>query len=60
MKVIDRSRRLSPQLPRVPRSFRFPPHTRSALWFQENNLIFYECSACSGHNTKESLLHLAR
>lgn len=27
---------------------------------KENNLIFYECSACSGHNTKESLLHLAR
>lgn len=26
----------------------------------ENNLIFYECSAYSGHNTKESLLHLAR
>ncbi|XP_013367006.1 PREDICTED: EF-hand calcium-binding domain-containing protein 4B isoform X2 [Chinchilla lanigera] len=27
---------------------------------KENNMIFYECSACSGHNTKESLLHLAR
>lgn len=27
---------------------------------KENNLIFYECSACSGHNAKESLLHLAR
>ncbi|KAL1790146.1 EF-hand calcium-binding domain-containing protein 4B isoform X1 [Sigmodon hispidus] len=27
---------------------------------KENNLIFYECSAFSGHNTKESLLHLAR
>lgn len=27
---------------------------------KENNLIFYECSACSGYNTKESLLHLAR
>ncbi|XP_036156354.1 EF-hand calcium-binding domain-containing protein 4B isoform X3 [Myotis myotis] len=27
---------------------------------EENNLIFYECSAYSGHNTKESLLHLAR
>ncbi|XP_008570239.1 PREDICTED: EF-hand calcium-binding domain-containing protein 4B [Galeopterus variegatus] len=27
---------------------------------KENNLIFYECSAHSGHNTKESLLHLAR
>lgn len=27
---------------------------------KENNLIFYECSAYSGHNTKESLLHLAR
>lgn len=27
---------------------------------KENNLIFYECSACSGQNTKESLLHLAR
>ncbi|XP_010212331.1 PREDICTED: EF-hand calcium-binding domain-containing protein 4B [Tinamus guttatus] len=24
------------------------------------NLIFYECSACSGHNTKKSILHLAR
>ncbi|XP_013811710.1 EF-hand calcium-binding domain-containing protein 4B [Apteryx mantelli] len=24
------------------------------------NLIFYECSACSGHNTKKSMLHLAR
>ncbi|XP_025935737.1 EF-hand calcium-binding domain-containing protein 4B isoform X3 [Apteryx rowi] len=23
------------------------------------NLIFYECSACSGHNTKKSMLHLA-
>nr|XP_004610661.1 unnamed protein product [Sorex araneus] len=27
---------------------------------KENNLIFYECSAYSGHNTKESLMHLAR
>ncbi|XP_011786455.1 PREDICTED: EF-hand calcium-binding domain-containing protein 4B [Colobus angolensis palliatus] len=27
---------------------------------KDNNLIFYECSASSGHNTKESLLHLAR
>ncbi|CAO2606709.1 EF-hand calcium-binding domain-containing protein 4B [Lemmus lemmus] len=27
---------------------------------KDNNLMFYECSACSGHNTKESLLHLAR
>ncbi|XP_037701950.1 EF-hand calcium-binding domain-containing protein 4B isoform X3 [Choloepus didactylus] len=27
---------------------------------KENNLIFYECSAFSGHNAKESLLHLAR
>ncbi|CAH7421613.1 EF-hand calcium-binding domain-containing protein 4B isoform X1 [Phodopus roborovskii] len=27
---------------------------------KDNNLIFYECSACSGHNTQESLLHLAR
>uniref|UniRef100_A0A8C3X1Q3 Calcium release activated channel regulator 2A n=1 Tax=Catagonus wagneri TaxID=51154 RepID=A0A8C3X1Q3_9CETA len=27
---------------------------------KENNLIFYECSACSGHNAEESLLHLAR
>ncbi|XP_017401550.1 EF-hand calcium-binding domain-containing protein 4B isoform X1 [Cebus imitator] len=27
---------------------------------KENNLIFYECSAYSGHNTKESLFHLAR
>uniref|UniRef100_A0A2K6NUB0 Calcium release activated channel regulator 2A n=1 Tax=Rhinopithecus roxellana TaxID=61622 RepID=A0A2K6NUB0_RHIRO len=27
---------------------------------KDNNLIFYECSAYSGHNTKESLLHLAR
>lgn len=23
-------------------------------------MIFYECSACSGHNAQESLLHLAR
>ncbi|EHA99818.1 EF-hand calcium-binding domain-containing protein 4B, partial [Heterocephalus glaber] len=27
---------------------------------KEHDLIFYECSACSGHNTIESLLHLAR
>lgn len=27
---------------------------------KENNLLFYECSAFSGHNTQESLLHLAR
>ncbi|XP_004381233.1 EF-hand calcium-binding domain-containing protein 4B isoform X2 [Trichechus manatus latirostris] len=27
---------------------------------KENSLIFYECSAYSGHNAKESLLHLAR
>ncbi|XP_071066228.1 EF-hand calcium-binding domain-containing protein 4B isoform X2 [Dasypus novemcinctus] len=27
---------------------------------KENNLIFYECSAYSGLNVKESLLHLAR
>ncbi|XP_049977960.1 EF-hand calcium-binding domain-containing protein 4B isoform X1 [Alexandromys fortis] len=27
---------------------------------KDNSLIFYECSAYSGHNTKESLLHLAR
>uniref|UniRef100_F7ALN7 Calcium release activated channel regulator 2A n=1 Tax=Ornithorhynchus anatinus TaxID=9258 RepID=F7ALN7_ORNAN len=27
---------------------------------KENGLIFYECSAFSGHNAKESLLHLAR
>lgn len=27
---------------------------------KDNSLIFYECSACSGLNTKESLLHLAR
>ncbi|XP_043823911.1 EF-hand calcium-binding domain-containing protein 4B [Dromiciops gliroides] len=27
---------------------------------KENDLIFYECSAYSGHNVKESLLHLAR
>ncbi|XP_058511839.1 EF-hand calcium-binding domain-containing protein 4B [Ochotona princeps] len=27
---------------------------------KENNLLFYECSAYSGHNAKESLLHLAR
>ncbi|XP_067551542.1 EF-hand calcium-binding domain-containing protein 4B [Pseudorca crassidens] len=27
---------------------------------QEHNLIFYECSAYSGHNTQESVLHLAR
>uniref|UniRef100_F6PSV8 Calcium release activated channel regulator 2A n=1 Tax=Monodelphis domestica TaxID=13616 RepID=F6PSV8_MONDO len=27
---------------------------------KDNDLIFYECSAYSGHNVKESLLHLAR
>ncbi|XP_006862743.1 PREDICTED: EF-hand calcium-binding domain-containing protein 4B [Chrysochloris asiatica] len=27
---------------------------------KENRLIFYECSAYSGHNAQESLLHLAR
>nr|XP_058936678.1 EF-hand calcium-binding domain-containing protein 4B isoform X2 [Kogia breviceps] len=27
---------------------------------EEHNLIFYECSAYSGHNTQESVLHLAR
>ncbi|XP_036616580.1 EF-hand calcium-binding domain-containing protein 4B [Trichosurus vulpecula] len=27
---------------------------------KENNLIFYECSAYSDHNVKESMLHLAR
>ncbi|XP_038623908.1 EF-hand calcium-binding domain-containing protein 4B [Tachyglossus aculeatus] len=27
---------------------------------KDNGLIFYECSAFSGHNAKESLLHLAR
>ncbi|XP_074125343.1 EF-hand calcium-binding domain-containing protein 4B [Sminthopsis crassicaudata] len=27
---------------------------------KENDLIFYECSAYSGYNVKESLLHLAR
>ncbi|XP_075409500.1 EF-hand calcium-binding domain-containing protein 4B [Tenrec ecaudatus] len=27
---------------------------------KENSLIFYECSASSGHNAQESLLHLAR
>ncbi|XP_032500918.1 EF-hand calcium-binding domain-containing protein 4B [Phocoena sinus] len=27
---------------------------------KEHNLIFYECSAYSGHNTQESMLHLAR
>uniref|UniRef100_A0A8C4VNQ7 Calcium release activated channel regulator 2A n=1 Tax=Gopherus evgoodei TaxID=1825980 RepID=A0A8C4VNQ7_9SAUR len=27
---------------------------------KDYNLIFYECSACSGHNTQESVLHLAR
>ncbi|XP_064335010.1 EF-hand calcium-binding domain-containing protein 4B isoform X2 [Camelus dromedarius] len=27
---------------------------------KENSLIFYECSAYSGHNTRESVLHLAR
>ncbi|KAM5172505.1 EF-hand calcium-binding domain-containing protein 4B isoform 2-T2 [Mantella aurantiaca] len=27
---------------------------------KECNLIFYECSASSGHNVKESVLHLAR
>lgn len=27
---------------------------------KEDNLIFYECSAYSGHNTQESLIHLAR
>ncbi|XP_038275735.1 EF-hand calcium-binding domain-containing protein 4B [Dermochelys coriacea] len=27
---------------------------------KDYNLIFYECSACSGHNTQESVLRLAR
>nr|XP_048679461.1 EF-hand calcium-binding domain-containing protein 4B [Caretta caretta] len=27
---------------------------------KDYNLIFYECSACSGHNTRESVLRLAR
>ncbi|XP_060980698.1 EF-hand calcium-binding domain-containing protein 4B isoform X3 [Dama dama] len=27
---------------------------------KEHNLIFYECSAYSGHNAEESVLHLAR
>ncbi|KAM9072171.1 EF-hand calcium-binding domain-containing protein 4B isoform 1-T7 [Megaptera novaeangliae] len=27
---------------------------------KKHNLIFYECSAYSGHNTQESVLHLAR
>ncbi|XP_078530079.1 EF-hand calcium-binding domain-containing protein 4B isoform X2 [Lissotriton helveticus] len=27
---------------------------------EDFNLTFYECSACSGHNAKESVLHLAR
>uniref|UniRef100_K7FNM6 RAB44, member RAS oncogene family n=3 Tax=Pelodiscus sinensis TaxID=13735 RepID=K7FNM6_PELSI len=27
---------------------------------KEYSLIFYECSACSGHNTREPVLHLAR
>ncbi|XP_070309257.1 EF-hand calcium-binding domain-containing protein 4B isoform X1 [Odocoileus virginianus] len=27
---------------------------------KEHNLIFYECSAYSGHNSEESVLHLAR
>lgn len=27
---------------------------------KDNNLVFYECSASSGHNVKESMLHLAR
>ncbi|KAM6216231.1 EF-hand calcium-binding domain-containing protein 4B-like [Rhynchocyon petersi] len=27
---------------------------------KENSLIFYECSAYTGHNAKESVLHLAR
>uniref|UniRef100_A0A8B9I7D5 Calcium release activated channel regulator 2A n=1 Tax=Anser brachyrhynchus TaxID=132585 RepID=A0A8B9I7D5_9AVES len=27
---------------------------------KDYNLIFYECSAYSGHNTKKSMLHLAR
>ncbi|XP_053574722.1 EF-hand calcium-binding domain-containing protein 4B [Bombina bombina] len=27
---------------------------------KECNLIFYECSASSGHNSKESVMHLAR
>ncbi|KAG5212640.1 hypothetical protein JEQ12_015069 [Ovis aries] len=27
---------------------------------KEHNLTFYECSAYSGHNTEESVLHLAR
>ncbi|KAG9469382.1 hypothetical protein GDO78_020637 [Eleutherodactylus coqui] len=27
---------------------------------KDYNLIFYECSASSGHNVKESILHLAK
>ncbi|XP_066113807.1 EF-hand calcium-binding domain-containing protein 4B [Saccopteryx bilineata] len=36
------------------------PRTLGEQLAKENNLIFYECSAYSGYNTKESLLHLAR
>ncbi|XP_049628438.1 EF-hand calcium-binding domain-containing protein 4B [Suncus etruscus] len=36
------------------------PHGLGEQLAKENNLIFYECSAFSGHNIKESVLHLAR
>uniref|UniRef100_A0A8C8S4C6 Calcium release activated channel regulator 2A n=1 Tax=Pelusios castaneus TaxID=367368 RepID=A0A8C8S4C6_9SAUR len=36
------------------------PHGLGEHLAKDYNLIFYECSACSGHNTKESVLHLAR
>nr|XP_056711731.1 EF-hand calcium-binding domain-containing protein 4B [Euleptes europaea] len=36
------------------------PYGSGAHLAKEYDLIFYECSALSGHNTSESVLHLAR
>ncbi|XP_030070038.1 EF-hand calcium-binding domain-containing protein 4B [Microcaecilia unicolor] len=36
------------------------PHGLGEQLAKDCNLIFYECSACTGHNAKESVLHLAR
>ncbi|XP_027625476.1 EF-hand calcium-binding domain-containing protein 4B isoform X1 [Tupaia chinensis] len=36
------------------------PHGLGEQLAKESSLIFYECSAYSGHNTSECLLHLAR
>ncbi|XP_069484396.1 EF-hand calcium-binding domain-containing protein 4B [Ambystoma mexicanum] len=36
------------------------PHGLAEQLAKDCKLLFYECSACSGHNVKESVLHLAR